>query len=154
MAQRLDEAGRKGAQLVAETFAISARQLGGQRRDVLAAIAQRGNEQLDRGQLIVGVLAEATRVHCPLEVAVGAGGDAHVDALHPSRVDRLDPALLPSASAKNPRRSWAGPVNAPRARPNSPASARSPGMAENFFMRKFLEESQDAPVATRLRGPP
>ena len=61
------------------------------------ALAQRRDVQREHGEPVVEVGAEAAAVHLALEVAVGGGDDAHVDACARSRADALDLALLQRA---------------------------------------------------------
>ena len=51
-------------------------------RHVLPALAERRQPDLDDGQPVVEILAEAARRHLVAEVAVGRGDDAHVHVAH------------------------------------------------------------------------
>src|SRR6218665_2466230 len=50
-------------------------------REVLAPVAQRGDDDLDHIQPVVQVLAKAARPHIGGQVAVGGADDAHIDGL-------------------------------------------------------------------------
>ena len=60
-------------------------------------LPQRRHDQVHDGEPIVEVLAKAAGAGLLHEIAVGAGDDAHVDALHLSCPDWLDLALLQRA---------------------------------------------------------
>ena len=68
-----------------------------QERDVLAALGERRDHQLDDAQAIVQVLAEAAGAHRRLEVLVGGGEHAHVDADRLVAADALELLLLQRA---------------------------------------------------------
>ena len=99
------------------------------------------------------VRAEAPCAHLGLEIAVGGGQDAHVEAAHTRLADPLHLVLLerpsrrgctssgssptssmnrvlPSATSKRPGRDASAPVNAPLAWPYSSASTSEGAMAE------------------------
>src|SRR6185437_627005 len=62
------------------------------RRDVLPAIAQRRQMNVEHVQAIVEVFAKAPLAHLTLQIAVGSDDDAGVDR---DRLDRADAADLP-----------------------------------------------------------
>ena len=72
-------------------------ELAGERRDVLAALAERGQVDLDHGQTVVEVFAKRAFVDHLAEVAVGGGDDAHVDRDHLRPADALNLARLEHA---------------------------------------------------------
>ena len=65
--------------------------------DVVAALAQRRQVQVDDVEPVVEVLAEAARLDLLLEVAVGRGDDADVDRLGLGVADAEDDPLLQRA---------------------------------------------------------
>ena len=107
------------------------------RRQVLAALAQRRHADLDHVQPVVQVLAEAAGLHLGAEVLVRGADDAHVDRLFrvtapTGRTDRswiarssfdcIDSgrspissrnSVPPLAAWKKPSRSSLAPVKAP-----------------------------------------
>ena len=79
---------------------VAAEQVGevlDQRRDVLAAIAQRRHADRDHAEAEVEILAERALLDLLLEVLVGRGDDADVDLDRPRRSEALDFALLQHA---------------------------------------------------------
>ena len=61
-----------------------------ERRDVLAALAQRRNLDAEDVEPVVEIVAERALCHDLREVAVGGGDDAHVDLDRRRRADRQD----------------------------------------------------------------
>ena len=78
-------------------LAVPARELLGERGDVLARDRAAAARELDDREAVVEVLAEAAGARLGGEIAVRAGDDAHVDLLDAARADRLDLALLERA---------------------------------------------------------
>ena len=66
----------------------------GQRGDLLAALAERRDGEADDGEAVVEVFAEASLGDEALEVGVGRGDHAHVDADGPRVAEGLDLARL------------------------------------------------------------
>ncbi len=122
--------------------------------DVVAALAQRRQVNVDRVQAIQQIRAEAPRRDLAVDVGVRRREHAHVDALRARRAEPLELAVLraraagapccatgmfaissrnsvpPSASSKRPTRSFFASVNAPLTWPNislsNTVSARLP----------------------------
>ena len=69
----------------------------GQRQDVLGAVAQRRQVDVDDVQPVEQVLAEAAVRQALFQILVGGGDDAHVDLLAARRPQRPDLALLQDA---------------------------------------------------------
>ena len=84
----------RGAVEAAQIFPIPPRMLlekmRGQRRDVVAPIAQRRQHDLDRVEPEQQVLPEASRGHLSVDVGVGRRQDAHVDAARSRRTEPLE----------------------------------------------------------------
>ncbi len=69
----------------------------GEREQVLGALAQRRQVDVHDVEAVVEILAEGARLEARVEVLVGGGDDAHVDALGPRGAERPDLALLQDA---------------------------------------------------------
>src|SRR6185369_6630186 len=69
-------------------------QMGGQRQDVVAALAQRVHRQRENVEPVIEVFAEAAAGHFGAQQPVGGGDDAHVERLGFAATDALDLALL------------------------------------------------------------
>src|SRR5260370_31600400 len=69
----------------------------GQRRDILAMIAQWRDDQLNHSETIIEIQAEATATRFHDEIAVGTGDDANADPLDSPGSYLLDFALLQGA---------------------------------------------------------
>ena len=97
MAESRDQGRREPNVFLSEKLAVPPRELGSQSGDLFAAVAQRRDHQLDDGEAVVEILPEAPGSCLGGQVAIGAGDDADVDALHLPRADRLDLAFLQHA---------------------------------------------------------
>ncbi len=65
-----------------------------ERRNVLAAVAQRRQHHLDDVEAIEEILAEAALADAGREVSIGRGDDAHVDGHRLCRAEASDLAAL------------------------------------------------------------
>ena len=95
--ERVDERRLERDVAEPEPLAVAARELDGEGRDVVLAVAQRRDDEFDDGEPVVEVLAERARLGLGEQVAVGRRDDAHVDLLDPARADGLDLAFLEDA---------------------------------------------------------
>ena len=68
-----------------------------QRGNIFLAVAQRRQRQVDHVEAVVQILAEAPFLHQLLQIGVGGGHDAHVDADGFGRAQRHELALLDHA---------------------------------------------------------
>ena len=68
-----------------------------EQRDLLAPLAQRRDVQPDDVEAVEEVLAEAAVGDQRVEVGVGGGDDADVDAMGPGLAERMDLARLEEA---------------------------------------------------------
>jgi hypothetical protein len=89
------ERGRCEAQRVSLCVPLEARER--QQRDVLGALAQRGDRDRDHVEPIEQVAAEAPRLDLRLQVAVGGGDDAHIDLHRRVAAHRTHLAVLEHA---------------------------------------------------------
>lgn len=71
--------------------------MGGEKRDVGAAFAERRHPERERGEAVKEVGTKAARSNLGAQVPVGGGDDAHVHAVHAVGADSLDLALLEHA---------------------------------------------------------
>ena len=95
VARELRQRGRReGLRRDVERLAVAAHVLGGEQRDVVAALAQRRQHDRDDVHPVVEIGAESTLAHLRSEVAVRGGDQAHVDFHRPRRPERHDLALL------------------------------------------------------------
>ena len=131
-------------------------------RDVLAAIAQRRQPQLDDVQAVEEIAAEAARRDLRAQVAVGRGDDRRRPPASAAAIRRAAPRRsraraaawpAPTAAARRPRRGTAcrraaasntpgfdstAPVNAPRTWPNSSLSNSVSTTAEQLIVTNGL----------------
>src|SRR5215212_8029613 len=92
--------GRRGierGQVLAVALRVMREKVRGERRDVLAAIAQRREADLDGVQPEQQVLAKTPRRDFIFERCIGRGDQAHVDAPRLRRTDALELARLDNA---------------------------------------------------------
>ena len=80
-----------------EALGVFARELVREQRDVLAALAQCGHEQLDHRDAVIQIFAETTRFDLGEQVAMGAREQAHIDLFDFCRAEWLHFALLQHA---------------------------------------------------------
>ena len=105
---------------------VAAHHVAGQDDDVVAAVAQRRQVQVDDVEAVVEVLAEAAGLDLDVEVAVGGGEDADVDRLGVGVADPHDHPLLQRAQDLHLQRQrhLADLVEEQRAAGRRPGSAR------------------------------
>ena len=99
-AERVEEIERVGAQSharLAQALARLAQEKRAQVRDLLAPIAQRRHVDADDAQAVEQILAELAVGDALLEIGVGRGHDADVDARGTRLADRQDFPLLEEA---------------------------------------------------------
>ena len=89
--------GRKAAHLLAIAGAAAAEKVRGQQRNVFAPIAQRGQMDLHRVEAEEQVFAEVARRGLFVQLGIGGGENAHVDAPRLRRADPLQFAGLEHA---------------------------------------------------------
>ena len=128
----------------------------GEQGNVLAPLAQRRNAKWKDGEAVIEIGAEPALAHFVLEVAIGRGDDAHVDAVNTVAADTLNLPVLQGAQQLwlqferqladlvEEQRAAVGdlelagaifataPVNAPDTWPNSSLSAMLTGSAAQF----------------------
>src|ERR1017187_2538211 len=94
-----------------------------QQRDVLAALAQRGDPQGQHVQPEEEIAAERALGHGPFQGAIGRGQNPHVagKSTGSSPISSRN-TVPPSAIASKPSFGLVAPVNAPRTWPNSSLS--------------------------------
>src|SRR5580700_4343865 len=68
-----------------------------QKRDIVAALAQRGNRDGEDPQPVIEVAAELSRIDHFGEVAIRSGDEAHVDGNRSRTADALELLFLQSA---------------------------------------------------------
>ncbi len=92
-ARRTQQLQRSGLQLE-RPLAVLGDEVAHEQRDILEAIAQRGELHLELGQAGVQILAERAVLHLGAEIAVRGAGDAELDPLVASRAHRPDDAVF------------------------------------------------------------
>ena len=118
--------GQKDVRL-AEPLRGFAQEEAGEMRDFFAPIAQRRNHDPDDGEPVVKIFAELALGHALLQVGIGRGEHADVNALRPRFAERHDLALLEKAQQLrlHVQRQVADFVEEQRARPRPSAPARA-----------------------------